>query len=29
MAARYKQMLLEQAEDGDTIAIDSESVDED
>ena len=29
MAARYKQMLLEQAEDGDTIAIDSESIDED
>jgi small subunit ribosomal protein S1 len=29
MAARYKQMLLEQAEDGDTIAIDSEPIDED
>jgi hypothetical protein len=29
MAARYKQMLLEQAEDGDTMAIDSESIDED
>jgi small subunit ribosomal protein S1 len=29
MAARYKQMLLEQAEDGDTIAVESDSIDED